>query len=774
MSESLPGVYVERREGALATALPVSLNTLAIVGTANRGPINTPIVINSVSDAYDIFGFPDVYDGDNEGQELSLTRGIQIANDAGASYIYATRVASSSAAKATRILYGDGEPTHDVVTISAASEGTWGNDLQFKAEIADGQTTLENHVDSHSGFVEDEDLSPTITQTAIGVQDFYYYAIISAANYYADASANNAVVVTYQNGPAVAMIVQHSDAHLFLTSGEATPTTHIFESNDDLIAQTFTTIDSVWIKAVRLRIEYATVVPATGDMLVAIKAVDGSTGQPTGSVLVSKSLDMTTFDGQGALGLTYATKTFVFATAYKLDAETMYAIEVTSSGGWTATAQVLFGGFRAAQTATDANTYTKGVAWFNPSTGYVASDGVSGEIQDWTFDLVHEMPEGYCELVIKNWGTSYPSAQLKHIRWSDSNTPTSSDDITTLDYYTAESRLVTLKYGDTKEKFWVVDGNDLVTDITANSRLCTAAVATYPTEEVEETTGWQQFGIGTGTAGNNGAIDVASTDYEEGFASLEQYYVHVLSAAGRFDRATISALVSHCENMAEQQKERVAVAGHGFGKTLAEVMASSGAYASERLSFVSPGILRTNAFTGDVETLSAAYAAQYLAGWLTRGDISESNLYKTINAAGLETYYTKNEADQVAQRRINPITEMAEGGYKWRESITTSTDTALREITTVRIVDFASYGLRSVLNSFIGKKNLPGMRSAIFNSCTGFLKTMKNRQMLYKNQEASFTVDVLSNRDNPTMVDVIVTIRPVFAIKYIRLIFYVR
>jgi hypothetical protein len=99
MSESLPGVRVQRREGALATALPVSLNTLAIVGTANRGPINTPIVINSVSDAYDIFGFPDVYNSTSEGQELSLTRGIQIANDAGASYIYATRVASSSAAK---------------------------------------------------------------------------------------------------------------------------------------------------------------------------------------------------------------------------------------------------------------------------------------------------------------------------------------------------------------------------------------------------------------------------------------------------------------------------------------------------------------------------------------------------------------------------------------------------------------------------------------------------------------------------------------------------
>lgn len=774
MSESLPGVRVQRREGALATALPVSLNTLAIVGTANRGPINTPIVINSVSDAYDIFGFPDVYNSTSEGQELSLTRGIQIANDAGASYIYATRVASSSAAKATRILYGVGQPTHDVVTISAASEGTWGNDLQFKVEIADGQTTLDNHVDSHSGFVEDEDLSPTISQTAIGLQEFYYYSITSAANYYADASANNAVVITYDVGPAVSMIIQHSDAHLFLTSGEANPTTHIFESNDDLIAQTFTTIDSVWIKAVRLRLKYAVAVPATGDMLLAIKAVDGSTGQPTGSVLVSKSLDMSTFAGQGALGTSYATRTFVFATAYKLDAETMYAIEVTSSGGWTATAEVFFGGFRAAQTATDADTYTKGAAWFDPSTGYVASDGVAGEVQDWTFDIVHEMPEGYCELVIKNWGTSYPSAQLKHIRWSDSNPPTASDDITTLDYFTAESRLVTIKYGDKKEKFWVVDGNDLVTDITANSNLCTAVVATYPTEEVEETTGWQQFGIGTGTAGNNGAIDVASTDYEEGFTALEQYYVHVISAAGRFDRATISALISHCESMSEQMKERVAVAGHGFGKSLAEVMASSGAYASERLSFVSPGILRTNAFTGDVETLSAAYAAQYLAGWLTRGDISESNVFKTVNVAGLETTYTENEADQVAQRRINPITEMSEGGYKWRESITTSTDTAKREITTVRILDFASYGLRSILQSFLGKKNLPGMRSAIKNSCTGFLKTMKNRQMLYKNEEPPFTVDVVANRDNPTHVDVIVSIRPVFAIKYINLIFYVR
>jgi len=736
----------------MAIALPVSLNTLAVVGTANRGVLDTPTLITGIQQAYNTFGYPDAFDSTTEMQELSLTRAIQLAFDGGASNIYAVRVAASSAASATRDVQST---SGDCVILTAASEGTWGNDLQFKIEIADGDTATTGHVAQHFGFVED-----TYTDALTASSPFDYLDIATAVNYYAEENAGNSVQVIYDSGTgtAVDMTIIHSDAHALKETadvpGEPLSTTAMWCS------QTFTTLDACTIEGVRIRMaEDAT--GLTGDVTVALRAVDTATGKPTGAHLASVSVSDTTL----ALSTSYSTEVFTFSATYDLVADTKYAIVIycdTISAGI-----VYVGGL----TADGTDTYTKGDGWYSSNSG--TDWGASTFVEDYMFDIIITIPEAHCEFVVNNWDTAWPGGEYKHIRWSGDSTPTDTTHAN-IGYYTASSRKLTVKYGTLEEYFWVVDGTDMVADVNAGSALVTATADTNVTEEPLITTGFQQFGVGAGTTGNSGAADVSAGDYDAGWTALELFNVHVLTAAGRSDRATISAMTAHCENMANKKKERVAVAGHAFDKTLAQVLQSSGPYASKRLAFVSPGIDRANVSTGLVEDLPASYTAAYFAGQLCKGDVSESNLFKTLSVAGLETLYSEGELEQIVQRRIIPASEMAEGGYRWRESINTSSDSEWREITTVRITDYATFGLRSICNQFIGRKNLGGARSAIANAVIGFFETMKNSEML-SDSMPSYTVSVTSTEQQQAagIVQVTVTFKPVKAIKYITIIEYI-
>ena len=696
-------------------------------------------------------------------EELTLSRGLQIAFDAGASSIYCTRVASSSAALATRDVASSSGTS---VILSAATEGTWGNDLQYLVEIADGDLAIDYHTDKHFGYVED-----SYTDALTASSPFSYLALSSAANYYAEANQANSVRVIYSAGAgtAVDLTLIHSDAHVLNEGSEVDgDTVDTLGATGDVICQTFTTGDAAEITGVRLRMKYVSAIPVGGDCVVSLHATNSS-GLPTGSALATVSTSWASI----ALGATYSTEPFTFSSAYSMIADTKYAICVywattVTSGDFTC------GGL----TADGTDTYTKGDGLFSttgvPGTGTFTA---SSTVEDYMFDTIITIPENQCEFVTSNWGTSYPSAAFKHIRWSSTSTPTDTT-YAYVNYYTSTSRKVTIRYGGKEEYFWVVDGNDLVTDITADSALVTAAVSTYPEEEPSTTVTWQNFGLGAGAAGNDGAIDVASGDYIIGLAALESYYIHVISCPGRSDRATIAALTTHVTNMSKpgMEHERIAVAGHAYGYDLDEVLTFSGPFANKRLVLVTPGVDKTNVGTGDLESLSAAYSATHLAGYLCSGDISESPLFKAVGVAGLEVIYTRPQLEQIVQRRIDPIAQLAEGGYKWHESLTASTDTEWKEITVVRIVDYATYGLRSVCRQFIGRKNTPSNRSAIRNAVIKFFDDMVAKQMLSTTGGNPYSVEVEATTEDETQgkVKVITSYRPVQAIKYIDLIQYIK
>jgi len=67
MSEMiLPGTYIEVRAEGLISAGQISVNTLGIVGTARRGPVNVAIAPSNIGEVRDIFGLPDPFDAPEE------------------------------------------------------------------------------------------------------------------------------------------------------------------------------------------------------------------------------------------------------------------------------------------------------------------------------------------------------------------------------------------------------------------------------------------------------------------------------------------------------------------------------------------------------------------------------------------------------------------------------------------------------------------------------------------------------------------------------------
>lgn len=143
----LPGVYIEVRAEGLITPGRVTVGNIGIVGTASKGPVNTPVLLGSASEARSLFGPYDPFD-DGTKDELSLVRSLELAYRNGASTVFAVRIQSTgnTADTATLALAAEGGGT--CATLNAASPGTWAKDLA---------ATVRKPTGSEEGaFIEDE------------------------------------------------------------------------------------------------------------------------------------------------------------------------------------------------------------------------------------------------------------------------------------------------------------------------------------------------------------------------------------------------------------------------------------------------------------------------------------------------------------------------------------------------------------------------------------------------------------------------------------------
>ncbi len=329
---------------------------------------------------------------------------------------------------------------------------------------------------------------------------------------------------------------------------------------------------------------------------------------------------------------------------------------------------------------------------------------------------------------------------------------------------------VTLKYKAAEQAFTVVSGNDLVHDLDAAELPWADGKALANAGEIPGlTTPSGEFLQLSG--GNNGA---SGAGYQAGLDNLQNMDAHIIVAAGQ-DQSFGDELAAHCRvaSTDELKHERIAVVGSGVlaaGGPNDDPTAISGHNLnSDRLIFVAPGISVTDtAAVPPVEVeLPGAYAAAAFAGLLSSLSAHVSPTNKTLDLGDLSRRYSSAELKLLLQSRV--VALEARNGVRVVKGITTSTNTAWRQITTRRIVDYARFGVRSAAEPFIGLLNNDRVRKALKGSINGFLAGMIDDEMLI-----SYKLDVTATRDEEIrgIARVTMTLQPTFSIDYIKVVMF--
>jgi len=141
----LPGTYIEVRPEGLIVPSRVSVGTVGVVGTANKGPVSDPEILGSFAEARQVFGAYDAF-VDGKSDELTLLRALEQAFNHGATSVIAVRVASGTAAKSDFTLASS---SGDNCQLAAASEGEWGNEIEINVWDADEHSYVSG--EEHTG-----------------------------------------------------------------------------------------------------------------------------------------------------------------------------------------------------------------------------------------------------------------------------------------------------------------------------------------------------------------------------------------------------------------------------------------------------------------------------------------------------------------------------------------------------------------------------------------------------------------------------------------------
>lgn len=130
----LPGTYVAVRDEALISAGRVVTGNIGIVGTASKGPVNEVEILGSFSEAKEIFGESDPWQGGSS-YELTLIRALEQVYNNGGRTVYAVRTASTAASKAA--FQTKDSDNANLVKLEAKTQGTWGNEIKLKISNAE-------------------------------------------------------------------------------------------------------------------------------------------------------------------------------------------------------------------------------------------------------------------------------------------------------------------------------------------------------------------------------------------------------------------------------------------------------------------------------------------------------------------------------------------------------------------------------------------------------------------------------------------------------------
>src|SRR5262249_5975843 len=135
----LPSTYIEVRAEGLIGVSGIVTGNVAVVGTASRGPIDEPVVLSSFTDARQAFGDYDAWI-DGASDELTLVRALQQVFGNGGSTVYAVRTAATGSGPSSRALL---KAADTVVTLTALTDGTWGDDIKVQAKAASANAFVQ-------------------------------------------------------------------------------------------------------------------------------------------------------------------------------------------------------------------------------------------------------------------------------------------------------------------------------------------------------------------------------------------------------------------------------------------------------------------------------------------------------------------------------------------------------------------------------------------------------------------------------------------------------
>jgi Phage tail sheath protein subtilisin-like domain/Phage tail sheath C-terminal domain len=331
---------------------------------------------------------------------------------------------------------------------------------------------------------------------------------------------------------------------------------------------------------------------------------------------------------------------------------------------------------------------------------------------------------------------------------------------------------VTIRLGEAKEEVYpVVSGRDLIRDLAASAWVEGVVENNAHLDELLDLT--PSFDRLTG--GSNGA---AGADYQAGLDLLENQDAHIIVAAGQDERFG-DELAAHCAIASSDlvQRNRIGVIGCGSAATKDAFLARALGHplASDRVIFVAPGIKTADrAASPPVDVaLPGSYAAAAVAGLLASLPAHVSLTNKTLFVGGLEYELSRAELEQLVKARVLALEKRQ--GIRIVQGLTSATNTAFRQITTRRIVDFASFGVRSAANPFIGRLNNERVRGSLFTGINGFLAKMVQDEMLIaKGGYDNLTVSATRDQEIRGIVQVTMTLRPVFSIDQIHVVIFLQ
>ncbi|MHB1063822.1 MAG: phage tail sheath C-terminal domain-containing protein [Georgenia sp.] len=326
---------------------------------------------------------------------------------------------------------------------------------------------------------------------------------------------------------------------------------------------------------------------------------------------------------------------------------------------------------------------------------------------------------------------------------------------------------VTVKLGvAVEEEFDVVSGDDLVADLEADSTLVRATPLANAAEVPDALVPTPLGG------GANGADDPTGALHAGGLDALLGVDAHIVVAAGQDSTRVGDDLAAHCAVASnnDNKRERVAVVGTALEPDRADFVQDASAHSlnSDRVVLVGPGFVTDDRAVSPPPkvTLPGAYTAAAVAGLLSAQAPHISLTNKVLAVEALEHDLSSAELKQLVLSRVLAVEKRQ--GFRLVRGITTSTNTAWRQITTRRIVDYAKYGVRSSATPYIGLLNNERVRGALRATINNFLNGMVLDELLAP--QNGYRLDVHATRDDEIrgIARVDIFLRPTFSIDFIQ------